>query len=244
MQLPFDGHFRRRIYLVRHGQSAPSRPEHGAYGDAISLTETGRREAAAMRDALADVPFDAAWCSDINRTQETAAVILEAHRGLSAQAQARFTEMRGDLDSALSADLPRDEKLGSFAYLLWTENPDARFFGGDHLGDYLARAGHALRDLVRESTGGNILLVSHSGFQRAALCWTLDAVPLGLAKFEQDSCCLNILDIDVDDTGNIVRKHVRLANYTPLDPVKSENRFTDGEKMAMRLSEVLAANNM
>lgn len=239
MQLPFDGHYRRRVYLVRHGQAGPTKREHGAYGDHIPLTDIGRGEAQAMRDALAGVPFDVAWCSDIYRAQETAAIILEPH-GLSAQPSERFTEIRGDVNLAFAADLPQEQKLGAFAYSLWAENGDARFLGGDQLGEYLVRAGHALRDLIRESAGGNILVVSHSGFQRAALCWALDAVPMGLARFEQDTCCLNILDIDVDDSGRIVRKHIRLANYTPLDPVKNDNRFTDGEQMAVRLAEALA----
>ena len=86
-----------------------------------------------------------------------------------------------------------------------------------------------------------MLVVSHSGFQRAALCWALESVPLGLARLEQDTCCLNILDIDVRGDGTLARCHVRLANYTPLDPVKLDNRLTDGERMAVRLAERAAS---
>lgn len=239
MQLPFDDTRRRRLYMVRHGQSASARPEHGVYGDDISLTEPGRREATAMREALAGARFDVAFCSDIRRTQETAAIILAPH-GMQAVQNEDFTELRGDLDAALKAEMPSTEKLHGFAYLMWKNgDPEHRFFGGDHMGDYLARCGATLEASVRDTDASDILIVSHSGFQRAALSWVLDSPTLGLAKFEQDSCCLNILDIDVDAKGRIVRKHVRLANYTPLDPIKLDNRLTDGERMAVRLSDAL-----
>lgn len=243
MKLPFDGHFRRRLYLVRHGQAAASQPGHGIYGDAISLTAAGRDEAQAMSDALAGVPFEEAWCSDINRAQETARVILAPH-GLEVTASERFTEMRGDIAAALKLDLPKEQKLGRFAYSMWQEQSGGRFFGGDDLRGYMDRVATTLESLVLETTASNVLIVSHSGFQRAALCWVLDAVPLGLAKLEQDSCCLNILDIDVSEHGEILRKHVRLANYTPTDPVKIYNRLTDGERLAMRLSEQLEGRDV
>jgi probable phosphoglycerate mutase len=239
MQLPFDGHVRRRLYLVRHGQSAARSSADTIYGDTIRLTETGEAEARAMRDLLAAVPFDQAFCSDIRRAQETAAIILES-RGLTAEPSDRFTEMRGDLGAALAADLPVAQKQAGFAYSMWAASePGARFFGGDLVSEYLARTAATLSDLVRTSTADTILIVSHSGFQRAALCWVLDAVPLGVAKFEQDSCCLNILDIDVSADGEIVRKHLRLANFTPLDPVKLDARLTDGERLAVRLLDQL-----
>lgn len=239
MQLPFDGHKRRRLYLVRHGEAAATSRQDGLYGDTISLTENGRNQATAMRDHLSSIEFDEAYSSNLNRARETAAIILES-RDLDMKPSSRFAEMDGDLASVLGADLPPAEKQALFAYALWKAGEEnARFFGGDLFEDYMQSAGRTLASLVKESEASSILVVSHSGFQRAALCWALDAAPLGLAAFEQDSCCLNILDIDVDAHGAIVRKHVRLANFTPLDPVKNDYRLTDGERLAVRLLDQL-----
>ena len=235
MNLPFDGHTRRRLYLVRHGQAGATRPEDGVYGDNIGLTPRGIDEARAMRDLLRPVKFDEAYSSDVRRARETAAIILES-RDLDAVASVAYTEMRGDIHAALAADLPDGEKLASFAYLLWTaRDPAADFFGGDVFAEYLAATGRSLDRLVRTSSAERILIVSHSGFQRAALSWALDAAPIAMAAFEQDSCCLNILDIDVDAGGSSVRKHVRLANFTPLDAIKQQAFLTDGETLAVRL---------
>jgi broad specificity phosphatase PhoE len=240
MLLPFDGHKRRRIYLVRHGQAAATQKGQSVYADNISLTTRGIEEARAMREHLKAVKFDAAFSSDIRRSQETAAIILEAH-GLAAESSVAFTELRGDVQSALAADIPLEQKLASFAYLMWdAHDPALRFLGGDVIGDYLIATGQTLSKVVRETQADTILIVSHSGFQRAALCWALNAAPIGMAAFEQDSCCLNVLDIDVAADGRIVRKHVRLSNFTPLDLVKQEAILTDGEQMAMRLHGALS----
>lgn len=234
MLLPFDGHMRRRLYLVRHGESAARQESDGLYGDEIVLTDRGEAEAAAMATALAEVPIGIAYCSTIWRTQQTAGIIL-AGRGIAAEPSDRFTEMRGDIATVLLSDLPAAERQHIFAYAMWgASDPDAAFFGGDVYRHYVDRVGATLTDLVRSTDASDILIVSHSGFQRAALCWVLDALPAGLPRFEQDTCCLNILDIDVDTAGTIARKHVRLANYTPIDPVKAALRLTDGERLAQR----------
>jgi broad specificity phosphatase PhoE len=240
MLLPFDGHKRRRLYMVRHGQAAATQAGHGVYGDSISLTARGIEEAQAMCEHLRHVKFDAAFVSDIRRSQETAAIILDAH-GVTAESSVAFTELRGDVQSALVADSPLEQKLASFAYLMWdAHDPAMRFLGGDVIADYLAATSETLTKVVRESHADTVLIVSHSGFQRAALCWALDAAPVGMAAFEQDSCCLNVLDIDVAADGRIVRKHVRLSNFTPLDLVKNDNILTDGEQMAVRLHGALS----
>jgi probable phosphoglycerate mutase len=236
MKLPFDGCRRHRIYLVRHGQAAAARSDDGVYGDEIGLTARGIEEARAMRDLLQAVRFDESYSSDLRRARDTAAIILES-RDMQATASVEYTEIRGDIHAGLAAtDVPPRRKLATFAYLLWgARSPDASFFGGDVFADYLAAASGALERLVRTSRAERILIVSHSGFQRAALSWALDAPAVGMAAFEQDSCCLNILDIDVDEAGKIVRKHVRLANLTPLDVVKESAFLTDGETLAVRL---------
>lgn len=234
MKLPFDGLTRRRLYLVRHGESAATRESDGLYGDNIVLTARGLEEARAMATALSEVPFGIAFSSNIWRAQQTARIILEG-RGIDALPSRRFTELSGDIAPILNSDRPIIERQKRFAYAMWdAADPDARFFGGDSYERYMSRVARTLARVVRSVDTSDILIVSHSGFQRAALCWALDANPGGLACFEQDTCCLNILDIDVTVDGRTLRKHVRLANYTPVDPVKRESRLTDGEQLAGR----------
>jgi len=235
MELPFDKHLRTRLYLVRHGQASSSAGKGDVYGDAIALTALGTREAQAMGAFLADVPFDIAYCSPIARARETAGHILEG-RDIEPIHENRFKEIQGDFAGILGQDLGEEQLQAAFAYNIWEAGAkDARFFDGELFADYIARVAAAMTDLVRPEQAGIKLVVAHSGFLRAALTWALDAGPLAMAAFEQDSCALNILDVDTSPDGRIVRKHVRLANFTPLDPTKANLRLTNGEEMASRL---------
>jgi len=55
-----------------------------------------------------------------------------------------------------------------------------------------------------------------------------------LATFEQDNACLNVIDIDCDaKTGEIVRRYVRVVNFTPYDPAKRDIHLTTLEKSAV-----------
>ena len=76
---PFDGAVRRRIYLMRHAEAAYRSRDGATASDPnqVALTELGRRQAAAARDALAGLPFEYALCSNLPRTRETAEALLE-----------------------------------------------------------------------------------------------------------------------------------------------------------------------
>jgi len=60
------------LWLVRHGETAWSRLwRHTSVTD-LELTETGRRQAAALRPLLGGVPFDRVWSSPRLRARQTA----------------------------------------------------------------------------------------------------------------------------------------------------------------------------
>lgn len=244
MQLPYDeGHTRRRIYLVRHGHAMGEGEKSARYSTDVTLTAHGIVQAEATRDFLRAVPFDEAWSSDITRSQETARILLQAH-ALELQTSAAFREIAVDLTTALQRGDDAKARLRTFAYDLWSaEEPDARIFGvGEIYREYCDRAFMAMDALVLDMTGNILLLVAHSGFNRAALCWATGSTSLAaFGAMEQDHCCVNIIDADVDvPNRRIVRRHVRLANFTPLDPDKRKLRLTDSEVMAEKVSSLIA----
>ena len=73
-----DGTGRRRIYLMRHGHVDYFAPDI-TDPRTVPLTQEGRKQAAAARDALHNIEFDFAVCSGLPRTEETAKIILAAH---------------------------------------------------------------------------------------------------------------------------------------------------------------------
>ncbi|MGH8517239.1 MAG: histidine phosphatase family protein [Panacagrimonas sp.] len=244
MQLPYDeGHTRRRIYLVRHGHAMGEGEKSARYTTDVTLTAQGILEAESTREYLREIPFDEAWSSDITRAQETARMILQPHR-LELQTSPVYREIAVDLSTAMNGSDDAMVKLRGFAYDLWSAGrTDARIFGvGESYREYCDRAFSAMDALALGATGNIVLLVAHSGFNRAALCWATGSTSLAaFGAFEQDHCGVNIIDVDIDQASRqIVRRHVRLSNYTAWDPDKRTLRLTDTEVMAEKVSSLLA----
>jgi len=244
MQLPYDeGHTRRRIYLVRHGHAMGEGEKAARYTTDVTLTAHGIMQAEATRDFLRTVPFDEAWSSDITRAQQTAGIILQAH-ALELQTSAAYREIAVDLSTALQRGDDENARFRAFAYDLWgAGEPGARIFGtGESYREYCDRVFQAMEALALNASGNVVLLAAHGGFNRAALCWATGSTSLAaFGAFEQDHCGVSIVDADVDlSTRRIVRRHVRLANYTAWDPEKRNLRLTDTEIMAEKVSSLIA----
>ena len=57
----------------------------------------------------------------------------------------------------------------------------------------------------------------------------------GFGLIDQATCCLNIIDFDIDADGQLVRKVVRGMNITAYDPVMKRRDRGDLEALASRL---------
>lgn len=241
MKLPFDGNVRRRLYLMRHGDALGSSEEAVRYADSTSLSATGRSQAQAMRQWLRSVPLDAAFSSDIDRAVETARIVLEG-RGLVAEQRTALREVQGDFTRVLRTDGPLVRKQEDLAYCFFRAGePGATFFGGEAYVHLLARVTGAMEDLALNGPGTTLLIVAHGGANRAALCWALGLPLAGMGSIEQDSCCLNVIDVDIDPgQRRIVRKYVRLMNLTPLDHVKAVGLLRDDELGALHFGQLYA----
>ena len=79
-----------------------------------------------------------------------------------------------------------------------------------------------------------MLLVAHGVTNRVILAWVL-GLPLGaIGRFEQDSCCLNVIDLDTAPDGAIKRRFLRTVNLTATDAAKVNVRRTTVENLALR----------
>lgn len=72
------------LYLVRHGEQQDA--EHGLPDGPLSAK--GKRQAKAIAQRLADVPFSAAWHSPLQRAQETASIMTRNMPNLQAKPSA------------------------------------------------------------------------------------------------------------------------------------------------------------
>ena len=233
LKLPFDKGSRRRIYLLRHAEAAYE--SLGPSGDPrlVPLTPHGREQAAGMAKLLADTAFDRAVCSGLPRTRETAEIVL-GNRELPLESVPELEEVRLGARSPWEAgkDLPQ-----ALAYAMWSaKQPDGTFLGGERFSALWERVILALEGLLAPPSWSRLLLVCHGAVNRVILSWALAADRHSMPNMEQDSCCLNVIDLDIDaETDEVLRTVVRTLNLTPYDLPKNDQVLTTLELQALRL---------
>ncbi|GAA3260663.1 histidine phosphatase family protein [Nonomuraea helvata] len=165
-----------RIIAVRHGQSsanlahqqAGDRPLRYEPGDhEVTLTELGRRQAAALGRLLAGMPAaetpEVVWCSPYLRALDTWRVALEAwgagplpvtvDERLRDQEAGAFAHYNlAAIRERFPGELARREAEGPYAF---------RPPGGESLADVVTRLRDLLADLREHAAGRRVLIVAH-----------------------------------------------------------------------------------
>ncbi len=110
--------------------------------------------------------------------------------------------------------------VSDVAFSHWrAHQADATFLGGERYHDFYARVSAAMDAILADQSWHNLAVFAHGGTNAAVLGW---ATGVGLAAFgllDQSTCCLNVIDFDVDESGQLLRKTVRGMNITAYDPV-------------------------
>ncbi len=214
---------RRRIYLMRHGhvdyfKEGLTDPRE------VPLTEEGRLQAAAARDALQHTHFDVAVCSGLPRTRETAEIILA---GNESPPDLGVIERLEELKSGWIKAKSREELAARLAYSFDGADQAGALFlpEGEAFASAERRIIKAFDELVLMREWRSALVVAHEGVNRIALGWACGGGLTTIAAFEQDLCCVNLIDIDVTpaETGaglQIERMVIKAVNVTPYDFVK------------------------
>ena len=218
-----EGAGRRRIYLMRHGHVdyfAPGITDSRG----VPLTDEGRRQAGAARDALSSISFDAAYFSGLPRARETAEIVLSAHTPApELQSVSDLEELKSGWVQAKS----REELAARLAYSFDGANePGARFWpDGEIFVEAQERIVRGLETIILQQSWRTALIVAHEGVNRIALSWMCRGGLQTVASFEQDLACVNVIDVDITPATSgeglqIERMVLRSVNVTPYDYVK------------------------
>ena len=201
------------VVLVRHGLTHLTGPVLAGWTPGLHLDERGTKQAEAVAERLAPVPFDAVVSSPLDRCLDTAGAVLggqSAHqRHLELQVDDRLGECRyGDWTGRPIKELVKDP--------LWKvvqNHPSAVVFPGpegEALRDTQIRAVAAVRDWnTRLGADAIWMACSHGDVIKAIVA---DAMGLHLDQFQRiviDPCSVTVIRytelrpfvVRVNDTG-------------------------------------------
>ncbi len=178
------------ICLVRHGEIDTGGKKRYIGHTDLPLSETGRVQAACLRDQLACMRFSRIFCSDLIRSVFTARIICER--------QEKEPVVRKDLREidmgswdGLTFDEVRESYPGEY------EKRGADIFnyrppGGESFAHCAARVLSAL-DEILISSHGSILIVGHAGINRVIISRAKGIPFEDMFKIPQEYGCLNKL---------------------------------------------------
>lgn len=187
-----------RLILVRHGETDWNKAGRFQGQIDIPLNENGRRQAAAARDFLKDIPIDRAWSSTLSRPTETAQIILEAHPDVPLTQIDGLVEIgHGVWEGKLESEIREDwsELLDT-----WKRAPETvQMPEGETIQDVWARSvrswGEIAGELKPEET---VLVVAHDAVNKTILCDLLGLTPADIWAVKQGNGGVTVVDIATD----------------------------------------------
>lgn len=228
---------RRRIYLMRHGHvDYAGSLKAGLQLEEVPLTDRGHDEARAAGLALAHVEFDHAICSGLTRARETAEHVLNLQDRDDApglQEDLDFREIRGGGRMRAKIHDPMELSREIAEQFSHADEPGARMTeAGEEFAAAHERAVAALEKALADPSWHTGLIVAHEGINRLILSWATGAGLAASGAFEQDTGCVNVIDLDLDvtDDGHLVRRRIiKAVNLTPYNYMKHGMNLTSLE---------------
>ncbi|MCI9501839.1 MAG: histidine phosphatase family protein [Hungatella sp.] len=144
---------KKRLYLVRHGQTMFNR-QHRIQGWCDSpLTEVGKRQAKAVKEYFEEhgISFDHAYCSTSERCGDTLELITDMPYTRTKELKEMFY---GELEAESERLGTRDPRECETYYLR---------FGGESSNAVRDRMISALREIMERNDHHSVLAVSHGG---------------------------------------------------------------------------------
>ncbi|MEM9384792.1 MAG: histidine phosphatase family protein [Pseudomonadota bacterium] len=233
-----NGLERRRLFVIRHGHV--DYYGHGiANPTAAALTPRGREQALQTGRALAAIPLDVIFHSNVTRTAQTVDLLLSqlSDKAPPVRAIEQFRELAG---GPLSEEAERHETVGALSEAFYEsggEHGSARVMNGpESFAEGQRRAESALRLLLDSHHWQQAVLVAHDVINRLLLGGVMGVGPAAAGKLEQDPCAINVIDFvgqraPADGRFCVMRRYVKMMNFTCYDTIKQATPRTSLEHL-------------
>jgi len=155
-----------RICLVRHGETSWNSERRIQGQIDIDLNATGEAQARALRSALAEFSFAAAYSSDLMRAWRTAG-IATADLGLALTPLPALRERHFGVLQGVAAHEAAGRHPEAYRHHQ-ARSPEYRYETGESLVGFAERALSALEALAQRHPGVDVLVFTHGGVLDAA----------------------------------------------------------------------------
>ncbi len=185
-------HDGRRLWLVRHGETAgqSSIRYHGR--NDVPLSDEGRGQIRALAPWLHGVEFERVVHSPLSRAAESAAIL----GGLCNQPGHRLAadERLREISFGACEGLTREEIAAAFPDFWRAHEAGATegFPDGERRADFAARVGEWTREFVAQPWQGDVLVVAHRGTVRQILRALFGLPSTALDPFQVELASLSI----------------------------------------------------
>lgn len=158
------------LFLIRHGLCDPVGRVIVGRSPGVHLNAEGRRQAARLACALADLQLGAIYASPLERARETAAPLAE-RTGLSIEVSADLQE----LDYGEWTGRPLESLAGDPVWPRFnSDRGSTRIPGGETMDEVVVRASRAIEEFTAAHPDAPVAAVTHGDVIRALLAHWLD----------------------------------------------------------------------
>lgn len=201
------------LYLLRHGETDASRTGGYCGITDIPLSGNGHLMAEDFAAAYQDHPFQAVYCSPMQRTRATVAPLCRFN-GLEPKLRDGLRELEYGLWEGQSPeDVGRDYGKD---YLPWLADAGWNApTGGERGVDVGLRAMAVLEEIWREHPDGDVLVVSHKATIRILLCQLL-GIDLGRYRDRVHVSVASLSVVEMREHGPLLTRMGDRAHLRPM----------------------------
>ncbi len=223
-----------RVILVRHGESTSNsagivqgRGQSDRPDLQPSLTTKGQTQAELTAATLANLPIATAYASPLVRARQTAELILAGHPDLSALniheklREINLPAWEGMTFAEVRSQSPQE-------YDNWHNAPHKLSMGDRYpVLDLFEQAKSLWAEILPCHEGETILLVAHSGINRALIATALGIEPARYHHLQQSNCGISILNFN--EAGQVQMESLNLTSHlasisgSPLPATKKDH---------------------
>ena len=190
---------KKRIILVRHGETDWNRQGRFQGQIDIPLNQNGKFQAQAAKDFLKNIFINKAFSSSLSRPRETAQIILKEHPGINISLNDNLIEIghgkwEGKLESEIKTDWP--DLLAT-----WKKFPEkVQMPEGENIKEVSKRSITGWTEICKGlEDNETALVVAHDAVNKTILCHLLGLNPSEIWMIKQGNGGITVIDLSEDD---------------------------------------------